>query len=321
MMPGKHDDVTCRRPQIAVRQPKRGGGVKSGKQLWSRIVPWPRILAVLVLFSMGTLAQALPPGVIVLRDLAYGPDPAQKLDVYRPSAAHGAPVLFLVHGGAWMIGDKANADVVDNKLDRWVPRGVLLVSVNYRMLPAQMALGQADDVAKALAFAQAHAAEWGGDPRRFVVMGHSAGAHLVALLAADPARAKRFGAKPWLGTVVLDSAALDVPAVMARQHFRFYDRAFGADPAQWRSASPLQALTATAPPMLLVCSQPRRDDSCAAARTFAERAHMLGVRAEVLPQDLGHGEINRELGLPGAYTDAVERFMASLDGGWAAPLR
>lgn len=265
--------------------------------------------------------RAAPAGVTVLRDLAYGADPAQRLDVYRPAGAHRAPVLVMVHGGAWMIGDKATADVVDNKLARWVPRGVILVSVDYRMLPAQMALGQADDVARALAFAQAHAPEWGGDPRRLILMGHSAGAHLVALLSADPARALRLGARPWLGTVVLDSVALDVRSVMARRHFRFYDQAFGTDPAQWRAASPLQALTAAAPPMLLVCSLPRRDDSCGAARAFAERAHTLGVRAELSPQDLDHGDVNRNLGLPGAYTDTVEKFMASLDSGWASALR
>lgn len=263
---------------------------------------------------------ALPAGVTVQHDLAYGPDPAQRLDVYRPEGAHGAPVLFMVHGGAWMIGDKNSPGVVENKLARWAPKGIILVSVDYRMLPAQMAPGQADDVARALAYAQAHATEWGGDPRRFVVMGHSAGAHLVALLSADPARARRLGAQPWLGTVVLDSAALDVPAIMARSHLRFYDRAFGNDPAQWRSASPLQSLTATAPPMLLVCSKPRRDDSCGAARAVADRAHVLGVRTEVSPQELSHGDINRELGLPGGYTETVEKFMASLDAGLASAL-
>ena len=62
--------------------------------------------------------------------------------------------------------------------------GIIFVSVDYRMLPQQDALAQADDVARALAFAQSRARSWGGDPGKFILMGHSAGAHLVALLAA-----------------------------------------------------------------------------------------------------------------------------------------
>ncbi len=65
------------------------------------------------------------------------------------------------------------------------------------------------DVARALAAVQARAGEWGGDASRVVLMGHSAGAHLVALLSADPTRAAAEGAGPWRSAVVLDSAAID----------------------------------------------------------------------------------------------------------------
>src|SRR3546814_1535129 len=75
---------------------------------------------------------------------------------------------------------------------------------------------QAADVGHALAAVQARAAGWGGDPARILLIGHSAGAHLVAFLAADAGFAKRQGAKPWLGTVSLDSAALDVVELMQR---------------------------------------------------------------------------------------------------------
>jgi len=144
-------------------------------------------------------------------------------------------------------------------------------------------------------------------------MGHSAGAHLVALLSAAPARAYALGVKPWLGTVILDSAALDVEGVMQGRHLPLYDRAFGQEPDYWRSVCPMHQLSASAVPMLLVCSERRRDDPCAAARRFASKAESLGVRARVLPEDLSHPEINETLGLPGAYTEAVEDFMRSLD--------
>jgi acetyl esterase/lipase len=262
----------------------------------------------------------LPPGTSVLHDLAYGADPRQTIDVYLPRDTHGAPELFMVHGGAWRFGDKAAAGVVQNKIDRWLPKGFIFVSVNYPMLPKLDALAQADEIAKALAFAQSQATTWGGDASKFILMGHSAGAHLVALLAAAPAKAYAVGAKPWLGTVVLDSAALDVGQIMAQRHLRFYDAAFGNDHERWQLASPIAVLRADAKPILAVCSLPRPDGSCAHAAEFVAKANALGIRGRISRQELSHEQINRELGLPSGYTNDVEAFMSSLDASVAEAL-
>jgi arylformamidase len=270
--------------------------------------------------QLRTPVAGMPTGVQVLREVAYGPDPRQRMDVYLPPGAQQAPVILMVHGGAWKIGDKAMGRVTENKVSRWVARGFIFVSINYRMLPAADPLTQADDVARALAFAQGHVLEQGGDPAAVVLMGHSAGAHLVALLSADPARARAQGAQPWLGTVALDSAAMDLAPLMQGSHLRFYDEAFGKDPAYWRAASPQQMLGAEALPLLAVCSSIRPDKPCAQAHALAQRAQQAGRRAEVLEQALSHEEINEKLGLPGAYTEAVERFMASLSAGLAVRL-
>ena len=257
----------------------------------------------------------LPHGTRVEQDLAYGPDAAQRMDVYRspgaPGAGTRAPVILFVHGGAWRVGDKRHGNVVAHKVAHWLPRGTLFVSVNYRLLPQADPREQARDVARALALAQDKAAGWGADPARFVLMGHSAGAHLVALLAADRGLAAQQGARPWLGTVALDSAALDVVDIMQARHLRLYDRAFGSQPAFWREASPLHHLDGARAPLLLVCSSQRRA-SCPQARQFAERATALGSRAQVLPVDLSHAEINKTLGQPGRYTEAVDGFLQSL---------
>ncbi|MGB5853310.1 MAG: alpha/beta hydrolase [Rhodanobacter sp.] len=253
----------------------------------------------------------LPPDTRVVRDVAYGSDPRQRFDVYVPDHAQQAPVIFMVHGGGWRRGDKGAHGVVQNKIDRWLPRGFVAISVNYRMRPDTAPLDQARDVARALARAQQQAGQWGVDANAFILMGHSAGAHLVALLAADPALAREQGARPWLGTIALDSAALDVVQIMQGRHPRLYDEAFGAQPSDWLEASPLQQMSGRMVPFLAVCSSQRRQ-SCARAHAFVRKAKSFGGEALVLEEDLAHGQINAELGQAPDYTDAVERFMGSL---------
>lgn len=257
---------------------------------------------------------ALPAGVRVLRDQSYGSDRRERFDVYLPEVpVQGAPVIFMVHGGAWAYGDKAMPAVVEHKVARWVPRGFIVISTNYKLLPQAKALQQARGVATALAAAQARAAEWGADRQRFVLMGHSAGAHLVALIASSPVVSQGLNVSPWLGTVALDSAAFDVVQIMRSPRYpRFYDRAFGPELAQWRAASPLHTLKAPGAPLLAVCSS-RRADACPQAQAFVDKAVPMGMRASVQPEDLAHGDINRELGADSAYTDAVEAFIASLE--------
>ena len=75
----------------------------------------------------------LPRGARLERDVAYGNDPAQRLDVYVPENPARAPILLMVHGGAWMLGDKANTGVVASKVAYWLPKGYIVASMNYRM--------------------------------------------------------------------------------------------------------------------------------------------------------------------------------------------
>lgn len=253
----------------------------------------------------------VPDGTHVWRDLSYGQARAQRMDVYAPEGARGAPVILMVHGGAWAIGGKNGPGVTGRKMPHWVEAGYVFVSIDYRMLPEADPLEQARDVAAALAYVQRHAGEWGGDGTRVVMAGHSAGAHLVALLTADPSLAREAGADRWLGTISLDSAALDAASLMSGPHLRLYDRAFGSDPAFWERTSPLQQLRAKTVPMLLVCSS-QRIASCPEARAFAARAERLGGRARVLPEPMTHAQINAELGAPGGYTQEVDAFLREL---------
>ena len=259
---------------------------------------------------------AIPAGGTAIRNVAYGPDPAQRFDLYLPANASRAPVVFYVHGGGWANGDKTNSGLA-NKLAYWLPKGYAVISSNYRMVPAAMPLEQARDVARGVALIQRRAGEWKLDPARIVLMGHSAGAHLVALLGADPGLLAEAGARPPLGVVSLDSGALDVPALMGQRRVpKLYHEAFGADPAYWRSVSPQQQLARNGLPMLLVCASERGfpTSPCDEARKLAKRAEALRVPMLVQPEPLDHGEINRNLGLPSDYTQRVGDWIDRLTG-------
>lgn len=243
-----------------------------------------------------------------MRDIAYGADPAQRFDVDVPARSAAAPTVFHVHGGGWAFGDKAWQ--VANKRRRWTQIGAFFVSTNYRMRPAADPLQQARDVARALAEAQRVVARAGGDPDRFVLMGHSAGGHLVALLAARPDLVREADARPWRALVLLDAGAVDVVETMTspRGRIPLFRNAFGSDPVFWRAVSPMHQLDGPAAPILAVCASERRD-SCAANRAFVDKAASFGTHTQLMQQPLSHAEINRLLGEDNAYTREVERFM------------
>jgi len=244
-------------------------------------------------------------------DITYGTDTRQRFDVYAPHHAKNAPVIFMVHGGGWTRGDKTAQETVENRVARWVQRGFIFISTNYRMLPDTPPMEQAKDIAHAVATAQNQAKTWCGDHKKFILMGHSAGAHLVSLLSVSAPMTADLDIKPWLGTVSLDSAALDVVDQMQRPHAALYDRPFGRDPSYWSKVSPYHLLTKAVAPLFVVCST-HRSTSCKHAINFVAKTHSLGMHASLLPQNLLHKNINHRLGKDSIYTDAVEAFLFSL---------
>jgi arylformamidase len=262
------------------------------------------IALLLALLCVSAKASDLSPS---FKNLVYGQDPAQTMDVYAPAHAARAPIIVMVHGGAWRIGDKANRAITMNKVPHYLGRGFIFVSINYRLSRGVTSLEQAKDVAAAIGYVQRHAAEWGGDGSRMVLMGHSAGAHLAGLLSANPPQ----DIMPWKGTVLLDSAALDVPLLMGQSHARFYDWAFGKGEAAWQEASPYHQLRATALPMLLVCAA-GRETSCPQAERFHEKAQGYNVQTNVYPVSMSHREINENLGKAVDLTNAVDRFITAV---------
>jgi arylformamidase len=140
----------------------------------------PNFAEVIARWQKGSeLARAEMPCVL---DLAYGSDPAERLDVFSPapgSAAGTAPVLIFLHGGYWRALDKSDHSFLAPAL---VSSGALVVVPNYSLCPAVGIADIALQMTRVVAWVHQHAAEYGGDPDRVAVMGHSAGGHLSAML-------------------------------------------------------------------------------------------------------------------------------------------
>jgi acetyl esterase/lipase len=270
----------------------------------------------------------LPKGGKLIADLAYGASPDQMMDIYLPSGKPRSQVLFMVHGGAWEFGDRKGKKFIKNKIQRWVPKGYIVISVGYRLIPNAGPLEQANDVAAALGFAQQKVKEWGADPNQFILLGHSSGAHLISLISAAAGNQKLSAAgaldhtpsaavqlnlqfSPALAIIVLDSAVFNAPKLMMQKHAGLYDKALGLDPNLWQRLSPLHQLVGKVPPFYIVCSK-AREDSCSQGEEFVRKLKSLGGQAELNQVNLSHSEINEQLGLVNTFTRQVEKFLKSM---------
>ena len=274
--------------------------------------------AAAALFAGDAFAQV--PGTGAPRTYRYAQTPGaspdlQSLDFYA-APGRGRPLVVFIHGGGWRIGDKAMGAHGRDKAAFFNQLGHAYASLNYRLSPDVQHPAHVDDVAAALAWLHGHAAELGFDARRIYVMGHSAGAHLAALVSTDARRLAKYG-KPLSilkGAILLDGAGYDVtlqaPAVIARGGFlgEMYSGAFGADPAVWRDASPTLhvARGQGIPPFLIVHAS--RPDSTRQSLQLAQALRAAGVDARLFEaRGYTHAQVNRRIGEPGeAITGEIE---------------
>jgi acetyl esterase/lipase len=233
-------------------------------------------------------------------------------DVWRAETASGAaPLVVFVHGGGWTNGSKDSASG-PYKATHYPQRGYAYASINYRLVPEATVEDEARDVAAAVASLISHAAELGIDPTRVVIMGHSAGAHLVALVGTDESYLRSAGLTEdaLRGVIAIDGAAYDVPQQIAFggvMHDRYLE-AFGTDPTRQTALSPtFQVAAPNAPAFLLPHVQ--RVDGVAQADELAAALTAAGTQAATarFPGTglAGHAEINRRLGDPTYEETAV----------------
>jgi acetyl esterase/lipase len=262
----------------------------------------------LIAVALYTAAQAQE----VKRNIPYA-SPAherQVLDVYSPSHAKGLPVVFWIHGGGWETGDKTS---VQKKPQAFTERGFVFVSTNYRLLPDVDMGTIVRDIAASIRWVHDHIAEYGGDPQRVFVMGHSAGAQLAALVCTDDRYLKAEGLSLAIikGCVPVDGDTFDVPAIIETAETRRrvhgqpqakfgHREKFGNDPAKHRDFS---AVTHVAkdkgiPPFLImhVADHP---DTSAQAQRLASVLKGAGITARLYgARESTHNKINADLGLP-----------------------
>lgn len=156
----------------------------------------------------------------IQRDIAYGADPLQKLDVFTPHGAKGGklPVLLFVHGGGFTRGDKHGAFYPDN-ITLWAARnGMVGVNIDYRLAPKNPWPAGVNDLASAIAWTHDNIARYGGDPNRIVLFGHSAGANHVADYAAHP-EVRGAEASSVKGVILLSSAYSTAPAARPNSYY------------------------------------------------------------------------------------------------------
>ena len=237
-----------------------------------RLVPLLRAASLCVPVLLGNCApvDALnatidTSGLVIQRDVSYAPGPRHAMDVYRPADISGPlPVVVFFYGGSWQTGSKRDYLFAAAELAR---RGMIVAVPDYRLYPQVRFPGFLQDAAQAVAYVQAHAAGWGGDSRRLVLVGHSAGAWLAVMLALDLA---------WLRAAGMDRGDIAGVAGLAGP----YDflpitgpdiQAVFSSAADLAETQPVNFVDGRNPPMLLLHGD--ADDT-----VLARNSHALAAR-------------------------------------------
>jgi acetyl esterase/lipase len=242
-----------------------------------------------------------PAGVTEQRELAYGPHGRHRIDLFRTDGEGPRPVLLFVHGGGFVAGDKGAAEPFYANVGRWfAARGFLAATMNYRLAPAHPWPAGQEDVGAAVEWLAERAARHGGDPRRLVLVGQSAGACHVAGYLFDPASAAP-------AARCVRAAALLSGFYLARAPLSPGQQAyFGADEALHAARSP--ATHAAANPVPLWLSLAEYDPPGIAAQTLdlARALTLAGGACPPLHWFRGHNHVSTVMSLGSTQGDVGE---------------
>jgi acetyl esterase/lipase len=221
----------------------------------------------------------------IIRNIAYyqGPeaDPVRhRLDVYLPRDQRDFPVLFMVHGGAWIRGNKDHLGIYSALARTFTRHGIAVVCPNYRLSPKVQHPEHIRDVARAFAWTYRNIDKYGGNPDEIFVSGHSAGGHLCALLATDPTYLK----EQKLSTRAI-KGAIPMSGLFTIPDEKIFEIPFGKNRETFKNASPIQHIRAGQPPFLIIlgdhelpgCDGLQANAFCKALKSKEVHSHILIV--------------------------------------------
>ena len=270
--------------------------------------------------------------VAVYKDIAYhdiaGVDAnLLSFDAYVPSSSEPLPMVIYVHGGGWAIGDKS---VFHKKANYFNSKGYIFVSINYRLSPNPAELDNLQritypihpqDVAKAISFLLDNAVEYGADLDKVVLIGHSAGAHLVSTIMSNESFLEAHGHHPSEIRCLcsMDTAGYDIVQRIetSPMSYEVYANAFTTDTTVWKDASPINHifLGKSLPSTLIVHqNKPFRQFL---NENFANKIKDLtDTQVQLLATDYEHDELNQKLGdysseESATYSDEIGEWFAS----------
>lgn len=289
------------------------------------------LLVPLALACSGCLARALVvterpvEGGREVRDVVYyeGPgydDDKHRLNLFIPPGEGPHPVIVFVHGGCWFFGDRIEfTDPYTNLGRRFAGRGILTAIISYRLSPEHKHPAHIEDVAAAVAWTFANVQDYGGDPDRIFLMGHSAGAQLAALAASDPTWLGRHGIRPaQLAGVVGIAGPYDVHHLGQSLLLGLMVLpAFGEDASVWRQVSPATHLSRARdqemPPFFVVWGDSDPEIIHRHSRWFVDALRRQQIPVETFEAPFrGHVSIITEAGDRGdPLGEVIERFVES----------
>ena len=248
------------------------------------------------------------------------------LDIHYPAEpSAGKPVVFWIHGGGWQTGDKTH---IHSKPEWFASKGFVFVSINHRLLPDVEMDSLVRDVAKALGWVRKNIRNFGGDPDRILVGGHSSGAQLAALLCCDQSYAETEGVslKNIIGCIPVDGDTYDIPAIIETAETRRrvhqqpqskfgHREKFGNTPEKHAAFSAVNHVAPgkSIPPFLILYVAAHPDNSAQANRLAA---CLNEARVPVFlfaGKDTDHVKLNDLLGTPNdPATAAISTFLGQI---------
>ena len=268
------------------------------------------LLVFLFVISSGCAEYKEIKNTRVLKDISYGTKELQKLDVYLPSNFHNKklPVHIYVHGGAWSMGDKSSAKTHG---EFYSDKGIIFVSLNYRLSPENKHPAQTEDVAKGIKWVVDNISKYGGDTKNLYISGHSAGAHIISLVTTDYKYLGAYNLKPTIFKKVIpvDTASFDltVPAEGGGSRLvnRKINQNFGRSIVKKREASPTQQVKKNTRnpnyqlPEFLIFVSSKRNSAVEQTKTFANVLNLAGSKTElIIVNGKTHGEMNKDISVP-----------------------